>query len=184
MINLKLAEYNKDGKFERFLELYNLCKFSGEMAFLLGQDSIRIIEHEICGDYFNYERDKKDPLKRFDGLFDGRTYGEGRFVLIKSTNIVGFKFLPLSKPLSNLTELKDDNIIYQDDFISANMKYGSRPDSFRAIGLVIENGDIMQTKLQDYWWDSIGACHPATGKSETEIVGNLHENPELYEKIK
>jgi hypothetical protein len=42
----------------------------------------------------------------------------------------------------------------------------------------------MQTKLQDYWWDSIGACHPATGESETEIVGNLHENPELYEKIK
>jgi hypothetical protein len=50
MINLKLAEYDvKTGKFHGFLELYNLCKFSRERAFLLGQDSIRIIEHEICG---------------------------------------------------------------------------------------------------------------------------------------
>jgi hypothetical protein len=176
MINLKLAEYNKDGKFQGLLELGK--------DFLFGGDYILIIKVEAVITFSRFDKDKKDPLKRFDGLFDGRTYGEGRFVLIKSTNSVGFKFLPLSKPLSNSTELEDDNIIYQDDFISADMKYGSRPDSFRAIGLVIENGDTMQTKLQDYWWDSIGACHPATGESETEIVGNLHENPELYEKIK
>lgn len=32
-------------------------------------------------DYFT--KDEKDPLNRFNGLFDGRTYGKGRFVLVK-----------------------------------------------------------------------------------------------------
>lgn len=31
----------------------------------------------------------KDPLNRFDGLFDGRTYGNGRFVLIEGVEYEG-----------------------------------------------------------------------------------------------
>jgi hypothetical protein len=123
MINLKLAEYDLNtGKFQEFLELYNLCKFSKEIAFLLGQDSIRIIEHEICGDYWDYEKDKKDPLNRFNGLFDGRTFERGKFVLIRDN--------------------EDD---YENIF------------------------EYSMTKKEDGEW---------------QPSGNLHENPELYEKIK
>jgi len=132
MINLKIAEYDlKTGKFQGFLELYNLCKFSKEIAFLLGQDSIRIIEHEICGDYWDYEKDKKDPLNRFNGLFDGRTFEMGKFVLIR-----------------------DD-----EDDIFKRIVFDGYEDIF----------EYSMTKKEDGEW---------------QLAGNLHENPELYEKIK
>jgi len=132
MINLKLAEYDvKTGKFHGFLELYNLCKFSREITFLLGQDSIRIIEHEICGDYWDHEKDEKDPLNRFNGLFDGRTYGQGEFVLIR-----------------------DD-----EDDIFKRIAFDGYEDFF----------EYSMTKKEDGEW---------------QPSGNLHENPELYEKIK
>jgi hypothetical protein len=76
-MNLKLAEY-KDGKFERFVEL-------GE--FLLGFKCVVFLDsNDEDADYYygkSFNLDQKDPLNRFNGLFDGRTYGEGRFVLIE-----------------------------------------------------------------------------------------------------
>lgn len=72
MIKLKLAEYDlKTGKFKKF---HNLERF----GFVYGGD---FINFDGCHMYSDI--DEKDPLNRFDGLFDGRTYGAGQFVLIK-----------------------------------------------------------------------------------------------------
>jgi hypothetical protein len=148
MINLKLAEYNKDGKFQGFLELYNLCKFSGERAFLLGQDSIRIIEHEICGDYWDHEKDEKDPLNRFNGLFNGMTYGEGRFVMF----------------------VNDNFSIYEQKF------FDKKHEEF-GYGLNL-NGNISCTfkNASSFTGKYLNSTSP-------KLIGNLMENPELYEKL-
>ena len=130
MINLILAQYHR-GKFIGFLELYNLCKFQSETTFLLGKDSIRIVENEMFRDYWDHERDEKDPLNRFNGLFDGRTYGQEDFVLIQ-----------------------DD-----EDDIFKRIVYDGYEDIF----------EYSMTKKDDREW---------------QPSGNLHENPELYEKIK
>jgi hypothetical protein len=130
MITLKLAKYER-GKLQGFLELYNICGFQRETTFLLGQDSIRIIQNEIFGDYWNYEKDKKDPLNRFNGLFHGRTYGQGDFVLI------------------------------QDD-----------------------EDNIFKRVFYDGWEDIIEYSMTKKEDGEWQLAGNLHQNPELYEKIK
>jgi len=126
MINLILAQYNKDGKFQGFLELYNLCNNQRETTFLLGKDSIRIVENEMFRDYWNHERDEKDPLNRFNGLFNGRTYGQGDFVLIKDD--------------------EDDIVKYEEKL------------SVKAIFEAAYSGWCLSP----------------------EIIGNLHQNPELY----
>lgn len=76
---LKLAEYNAEGKFERFLELGKDFGYGGNYIELkqnfMQRGDIRWTQ--------NIEKDEKDPLNRFNGLFDGRTYGEGRFVLMR-----------------------------------------------------------------------------------------------------
>jgi hypothetical protein len=77
MISLKLAEYNKEGKFKRFLN----CGIE-DRQFLFGDKVIRI--NGLCEE--DYYKDEKDPLNRFNGRFDGITYGEGRFVLIINDN--------------------------------------------------------------------------------------------------
>ena len=80
--------------------------------------------------HIDYKKDKKDPLNRFNGRFDGRTYAEGRFVLI---------------------------INYQDN-INKNIEYDGYEDVYiYTLGTDIEANFI-----------------------EPE---NLHEDPELYEKI-
>ena len=93
MINLKLAEYNKDGKFQGFLELckiqllvnYNFEIEIDEEGFLFGKDCIIKISYgfDCLSDIKTFYKDKKDPLKRCNGIFDGLTYGEGRFILIE-----------------------------------------------------------------------------------------------------
>jgi len=140
MINLKLAEYNKDGKFQGFLELcktqllvnYNFEIEIDEEGFLFGKDCIIKISHgfDCLSDIETFYKDKKDPLNRFNGLFDGRTYGEGKFVLIK-----------------------DD----EDDIIQMGEHFYRRQ---------FDDSDDKLYYLKAY------------------ILGNLHENPELYEKIK
>jgi hypothetical protein len=88
MINLKLAKY-KDGKFERFVELSKTTDFAIVCdGFLLGSDFIEVSFQERSdivpiGYRSIFKKDKTDPLNRFNGLFDGRTYGEGSFVLIE-----------------------------------------------------------------------------------------------------
>lgn len=126
MIELKLAQYNLEtGKLEGFLEVF-IAKI-----FVVGNESGIMA---ISTDYDNeFKKDEKDPLNRFNGLFDGRTYGEGKFVLIQ--------------------------------------------------------------KVVDGWQDEIQECfnqrlyfrvinYPWGGSIIGKTIGNLHENPELYEKIK
>jgi hypothetical protein len=102
MINLKLAEYEGE-KFERFLDQEDSEYFPPDWEnfitdmeigerfnfentkFLLGKDFVGFrycIPYE--GDALKvFKRDKKDPLNRCNGIFNGLTYGEGRFILIE-----------------------------------------------------------------------------------------------------
>lgn len=126
MINLKLAEYDlKTGKFEQFFNL----GLNDPYSFGFYGDMITVY-YSWIGESFSYDLDEKDPLNRFNGRFDGRTYGEGRFVLI----------------------------INNQDNINKNIEYDGYEDVFiYTLGTDIETNFI-----------------------EPE---NLHENPELYEKI-
>lgn len=126
-MQLKLAEYNSDGEFERFLEIgkdfgyygnyikivTNLTKITVRFNSDPNTDVVQTLPKD-----FKFALDIKDPLNRFDGLFNGRTYGEGRFVLTK------------------------------------------------------DGGDDVYLRI--------------VGQSEfkPKLIGNLHENPKLYEKVK
>lgn len=90
-MQIKLAKY-VDGKFEEFLELGKDFGYYGNFIackrnFLSGNE-INFDEDGVgfCCDLpcWVYKKDEKDPLGRFNGLFDGRTYGDGTFVLIRS----------------------------------------------------------------------------------------------------
>lgn len=90
-MNLKLAEYNlKDGKFLRFLELGQQFVYGGDWLGVLDKESKLDIATQMSmaasiGDInpIKYTRlDKTDPLNRFNGLFDGRSFGQGKFVLV------------------------------------------------------------------------------------------------------
>lgn len=133
MINLKLAEYDLEtGKFVRFLELGNDFLFGGDIIVFHNPSSQNNYKYVDCKGltHIDYKKDEKDPLNRFDGLFNGRTYGKGRFVLI----------------------------INNQDNINKNIEYDGYEDVFiYTLGTDIETNFI-----------------------EPE---NLHENPELYEKI-
>lgn len=154
-MQLKLAEY-KDGKFERFLEL-------GE-DFVYGGHFIKVDESEKARserERFNREnkenitqlywgilqKDEKDPLNRFDGLFDGRTYGEGRFVLMKFHEF-----------FQNC-----DDAVYS--AMRQKTFFGEKEEFITVLG--------SEQKLKTYGVVSDDVC-----------IGNLHENPELWEKVK
>lgn len=144
MLKLKLAEYDlKTGKFLRFLELGTDFGYFGN--YLINNDII-LSGHRVLSDEerstihlrkeglafiaAKYLKDKTDPLNRLNGLFNGRTYGEGRFVLIVND---------------------------QDFFIEPAIQIIH--SQFKNGGLAIE-----------------------TVRAEKNF--NIHENPELYEKIK
>jgi hypothetical protein len=162
-MNLKLAEY-KDGKFEKFLELDSLDAKSGE-TFTYASDYIELLEYVDYDDGSGmrvdhchaeiYEKDEKDPLNRFDGLFDGRTYGEGKFVLIETPN----RRFDEAFSINNFDVIKNDGKYY-----------------------VYRDG--VPTRYDDslYGWHwKAGYCGFI---KEFENVGNLIENPELWERVK
>jgi hypothetical protein len=162
MINLKLAEYDlKTGKFQGFLELAEEPFYEG---FLLGKDFIMVMDEEAESHWERinniFYQDEKDPLNRFNGLFDGRTYGKGKFILLRG-----------------LGEEKafEDDIIFFDDGIDHH-----------------QNLELKLVKWQDKEFgfniSNIGnyceLCDDIPLRFGLQIKGNLHQNPELYEKIK
>lgn len=83
-MKLRLAEY-KDIDFVRF---WNFPEFGyyGDFISLSNEllNTERAVQEIEAGfKATSFKKDKKDPLNRFDGLFDGRTYGNGRFVLMR-----------------------------------------------------------------------------------------------------
>lgn len=80
-MKLKLAQYNSEAKFERFLELGKDFRYCGDMVMTFFHIDKMTPKRQL-GFNGQYTKDEKDPLNRFDGWFDGRTYGEGRFILI------------------------------------------------------------------------------------------------------
>lgn len=129
-MKLRLAEY-KDGKFERFLELGKDFLYGGDFIIFTRSSGYFFIDtaSQECREQF---KDQKDCLNRFGGLFDGRTYGQGRFVLIKDGQFD----------------------IYETTHF-ASFK-GEKYYSFRK----------------------------KTDGISCQLIGNLIENPELWEKVK
>ena len=192
-------EAKKIGKFERFLELGNGFGYFGESIGIFEKPhNISFKGNGNAGwqaprlQIFN--KDEKDPLRRFNGLFDGRTYGEGRFVLIR-----GFEYIRgLADDEFSSDELKERGLygefFWQDEIFGryflnreqeemedidilsvlkcAGNYYGSYPDAFEF------------PKLRNYC--ESGALSILNDKfpSPLELLGNIHENPELYEKLK
>lgn len=154
MIDFKLAQYNLEtSKFEKFLEIGRDFGYFGHFIFVqyIGDGSIPYIQggfEEFYGPCFL--KDEKDPLNRFNGLFDGITYGNGRFVLIQG---------------------RDGDIIQQNI-------YGDNGQIFPRIYFIL-NGIPLRPDcygtLQNYGEKIL---------KNAIILGNIHQNPELYEKIK
>lgn len=159
-MNLKLAEY-KDGKFERFLELGRILGYSGESdnLFSYAGNSISIMD-AVCGycekeevvyatiETREFLKDKKDPLNRFNGLFNGRTYGEGRFVLIIDDQDTRREYFPITYDASGRRKV---NIHIDPTSLNASF-----------------NPEISEIKML---------------RGDFRFLGNLHENPELFEQI-
>lgn len=84
MINLRLAEYDLETeKFVKFLELGRHFLYGG--GYILFTRSSGYFFIDTCGQkYRECFLDITDPLNRFDGLFNGITYGDGRFVLVQN----------------------------------------------------------------------------------------------------
>jgi len=147
---MKLAEYNLEtGKFEKFLELGHDFFYGGNFIITSSIDN-----KWFFGEGWYHIKDEKDPLNRFDGLFNGRTYGIGRFVLVKSFECVNNK------------------IIYDHDVF---------PDLLETKTIIFKSGKFEF---------NCGCCYAVFGTEVSEKfdinkkIGNLHENPELWEETK
>jgi hypothetical protein len=174
-MQLRLAEY-KNGKFERFLELTDadlfvspsgMIEFEKE-GFLLGKDSILVLSmfDGFNSDYYN--KDEKDPLNRFDGLFDGRTYGNGRFVLVVNDKDDILEIREQKKEIFNNKYKIISEKIVSDCFLG----YRIKPDFL----ITSSSGKLIKTKFNgDQIWEE--------SSKTSKIVGSLHENPEFYEEI-
>ena len=88
MINLKLAEYDlKTGKFVRFLELGKDFVYGGDFVGVYPQTALQAIRKCTIfssDNFYKFEKDETDPLKRFNNLFNGITFGKGIFILIEN----------------------------------------------------------------------------------------------------
>lgn len=174
---LRLAEY-KENKFEKFLEV--------GQDFLFGEKFITVSQKDISTEMSAarnvgeenlikfYYLDKTDPLNRFNGLFDGRTYGDGRFILIER-NQDDVSQIKEEKKHVLFRKNKDGSHSRSEEekIISEVISYRlTTPGLFfhRGSGSVIEtkwNGDEIWEEKQQY----------------EKIIGNLHENPELFERL-
>ena len=151
-MQLKLAEY-KDGKFERFLELGKDFVYGGNFVCVYPQTALQAIRKCTIfssDNFYKFEKDEKDPLNRFGGIFNNRSYGEGRFVLIESKII---------------DRLGKKIIMSQDEIFSYN-EYIQRACDF----------------INFHYWQETE--DQVERNPNFKILGNLHEQPELWEKVK
>lgn len=156
-MKLKLADYgeNKE-KFERFLEI-------GKDFWYYG-NSVKISAHfkedekEMKKDgailifsQKTFQKDEKDPLNRFNGLFDGRTYGNGRFVLVKT--IITQKDSLVVNNKAKLFEniYREENLAFQDEVIEIGYCDSDDNEYIRKILLVKNEWDSQ--KLTSYNYD-------------------------------
>lgn len=153
MLNLELAKYDLETrKFEKFLELAR-AKFGRRYyevessfrgfgdGFFLGKDFIYLPDDEAF-----YFVDEKDPLNRFNGLFDGRTFGNGKFVLI----------------LESMHGQENDGKIKKLDEVWHHPQQPGDPNYCNII-------EMWNLEAKNFF-DSIK-------------LGNLHQNPELIQKL-
>jgi hypothetical protein len=170
-MDLKLAEHDLEGKFKRFLGLGlepdHFGYFNDQIQYFEQGKEFGWICHTVI-------KDEKDPLNRFDGLFNGRTYGEGRFVLI--------------------IDDQDDVFSHKKYIVHKYFKKDRHGWTTTALEKTIEiSNKVVGYK---YGWSntfsaSYAGCENVNGetyekhtKCSQESIGNLHENPELYDKIK
>jgi len=167
MINLKLAEY-KEGKFEKYLELGKDFLYGGDFIIFTKESGYFFIDNTL-NKYREKFKDKKDPLGRFNGLFDDRTYGEGRFVLIQ-----GFEYKKFTH--------------WQDSIYSIEEVYG-RKRALDILSFLKSSGNYYgeYPNAFDFSYSKDNCDSGAIYLLEEydgQLVGNIHENPELWEKIK
>lgn len=169
MIKLKLAEYDlKTGKFNEFFDL----GLNEPYSFGFYGDTITVY-YAWIDESFSYDLDKKDPLNRFNGLFDGLTYGEGRFVLCES---IGVKDKNQKDVWAfDIAKLKpfDSKLNYK---LISNKKF--------LFGMGCMDGYV---GCDGYGYDFTNVNFSESFNNadlRNEIVANLFENPELYEQIK
>ena len=180
-MELRLAEYNLEtGKFERFLELGRDFAYAGYGIIVKNKkplidgsilDTWPYIWREAEDEGF-FDKDEKDPLNRFNGLFDGRTYGNGRFILerkIKNERHYAYCYVPdiwefdVLHYKKTLFEKSLDKRVLETfsktDYIPERFEQGTKTVLGKFFNRVDFKDDILFHK-------------------------NLHKNPELWEKIK
>lgn len=175
MMNLKLAQYNLEtGKFEKFLELGKDFLFGGDFIVKASvaqfPDGI-IVRSWYVNEHFTYKKDEKDPLNRFDGLFDGITYGNGEFVLEKKIK---------DRYYSKYSYAPDT---WQSDVLHYRKASDQRSIDEKMVEALPTDYFLKQFQRTE---ETVLARFFNWVDSENDILfhKNLHENPELWEKVK
>lgn len=158
-MKLKLADYGGErSKAIGFLELGRNFSYAENW---IDKYTTHYKDKTQTYDFERIERDEKDPFGRFGGLFDGRTYGKGRFVLV-----MGFEVSEDSRIFT----------IWQDS-------------------VATKNNDNYLVKFGEFE-ENCGCCYHLFGYSQTAghrdifdpfgefEIKTLHENPELWGKVK
>lgn len=186
-MNIKLAEYNAQGKFERFLELGKGFAYFGDYIGIADfvwqkEDELTYFEFEERENYrqsdlmmLHLYKDEKDPLNRFNGLFDGRTYGDGKFVLIENNqDDIAEETEEIKHVLFKKNKDKSHSRTEEENVIS-NKIIGYRFSN--GIWFCGGGGGVIKTKWNgDEIWEE--------KQRFLKIIGNIHQSPELWEKVK
>ncbi len=158
-MELKLAQYNEDGQFEKFLEIdkdfyYHSGRFS-ESAYgsRITVKSEPNYTFHLENHPFYYSPPNQFPT--FDGLFYLRNYNQGRFVL----------------------KINDDFDVFAVDQDGAESIFISYEGQLCKKLKRNPNRPIQPSFPLEKMWPS--SLSPSIKK-----IGNIFENPELYEKIK
>ena len=165
MINLKLAQYNEKGEFEKFLELGKDFLLGGEFIVFHNPNNQHNYKHiDINGlTHIDYKKDQKDPFNRFDGLFDGRTYGEGRFVLICGFDDYHYPDTPSLRH-------------WQDSFYEEKKL-------LRLAKTISDEGFFQTFYFEQFSPEEKARLYGYFSFSSGYATGNLHENPKLFNRL-